>query len=1388
MPKAWYGILVEELTFSKIRSSCMSISRFRFFFVLVVVLAFGLAACAPAEEATEEPVVDTPTEEVSEDVEATDEATVEETTDEEDMAEATAEATEEAMDDMDEDMAEATAEATAEAMGDDMEEDGDDAEAMDDMDMADSVMVAPSDPVRLGFAAALSGEGVSAFGIDINRGVELALEDRPTVTVGGVEFTVELDVQDSLCSPEGGQTVANRFASDDSIMAVIGPMCSSACTAAAPIFDDAGISSVSASCTAATLTNGDFASFNRTVPSDAAQGVVAADYIFNELGFTSIAVIDDGSAYGEGLVNLLVAAYEELGGTIVARDAVTVGDTDFRALLENISSEEPQLVYFGGFNAEAARLVEQRFDVGLEDVPFMGADGIFGPELIDLAGESAEGVYASAPVPASSDALDAFRERYIETYGEEPPSAFNTNSYDAANLVMDAIEAVGTIDDNGDLVVERAALMDYIRSATLSGLTGELACDGTGECSTADVAFYQIQDGAYVQLGGEDMSEDMSDDMGEEADAEATEEAMDDMGEEDSADDMDMAVEATETYEGAFTFMYPEGWEVIEGTDIVRLTMGDETILVSGPDNLALVLDNVEFEDAAGKLANFLDRAGYGVGEAMESDMGLATAGAELARRGQSGQATLVDLGFGREGVVIALSGDEGMMAGASAEAIIASFTYPPNIVDIASTTEGFGTLTAAVEAAGLADTLSGGEFTVFAPTDEAFATALEALGLTAEELLADTETLTNILLYHVVDGTVLAEDVIALDGESAATLLEEASVSIAVVDGGVVLNDSVNVTATDITASNGVIHVIDAVLLPPAGEEEATEETTEEVVDEASEEETADDEATEETSEEASEETSEEMVGTIVDVAVGSEDFSTLVAAVQAAGLVEALSAEDAELTVFAPTNEAFAAALEALGLTAEELLADTELLTNVLLYHVVPGTVLAEDVVALDGESAATLLEGASISIAIVDGGVVLNDSVNVTAVDVMASNGVIHVIDAVLLPPAGEEEAMEETSEDTMMGDGPSVMVAPSDPVRLGFAAALSGEGVSAFGIDINRGVELALEDRPTVTVGGVEFTVELDVQDSLCSPEGGQTVANRFASDDSIMAVIGPMCSSACTAAAPIFDDAGISSVSASCTAATLTNGDFASFNRTVPSDAAQGVVAADYIFNELGFTSIAVIDDGSAYGEGLVNLLVAAYEELGGTIVARDAVTVGDTDFRALLENISSEEPQLVYFGGFNAEAARLVEQRFDVGLEDVPFMGADGIFGPELIDLAGESAEGVYASAPVPASSDALDAFRERYIETYGEEPPSAFNTNSYDAANLVMDAIEAVGTIDDNGDLVVERAALMDYIRSATLSGLTGELACDGSGECSTADVAFYQIQDGAYVQLGGE
>ena len=143
----------------------------------------------------------------------------------------------------------------------------------------------------------------------------------------------------------------------------------------------------------------------------------------------------------------------------------------------------------------------------------------------------------------------------------------------------------------------------------------------------------------------------------------------------------------------------------------------------------------------------------------------------------------------------------------------------------------------------------------------------------------------------------------------------------------------------------------------------------------------------------------------TVVDVAVGSPDHTTLVAAVTEAGLVETLSGEG-PFTVFAPTDEAFAAALESLGLTAEELLASEDL-SSILTYHVIPGNLMAADVIAAveaaGGTAEVETVNGATVSVSVVDGMVMINDTATVTTADLAAGNGVVHVVDAVLLPPS-------------------------------------------------------------------------------------------------------------------------------------------------------------------------------------------------------------------------------------------------------------------------------------------------------------------------------------------------------------------------------------------------
>jgi transforming growth factor-beta-induced protein len=279
------------------------------------------------------------------------------------------------------------------------------------------------------------------------------------------------------------------------------------------------------------------------------------------------------------------------------------------------------------------------------------------------------------------------------------------------------------------------------------------------------------------------------------------------------------------------------------------------------------------------------------------------------------------------------------------------------DIVDTAVADGRFTTLAAALQAAGLVDALKGeGPFTVFAPTDDAFA-KLPAGTLDSLLLPENKQALTDILLYHVAEGKAMAADVVGLP--AVATLLGK-DVAIKQDMGNVYANDA-QIIITDIETSNGVIHVIDSVLLPPADEAAMDEKMD------------------------------------IVDTAVADGRFTTLAAALQAAGLIETLKGEG-PFTVFAPTDDAFAA-LPAGTVDSLLLPENKQQLTDILLYHVVSGKVMASDVVNLT--SAPTVL-GKDVSIKVQDGKVYLNDTVQVIITDIETANGVIHVIDAVLLPP--------------------------------------------------------------------------------------------------------------------------------------------------------------------------------------------------------------------------------------------------------------------------------------------------------------------------------------------------------------------------------------------------
>lgn len=558
---------------------------------------------------------------------------------------------------------------------------------------ASQVVVPAGETVKLGLATDLSNL-IPEPGADIRNGALLAVQ-RANEN-GGIEgFQFELDVQDDRCDGADATNVANLFAADPQIVAVVGHVCSGASIPASAIYQDARIPMVSPSSTASAFTASGYDVANRVAFTDAAQGVVDARFIYDErgLGAMTLAILHDNTDYGKGLADEVQAEYERLGGTVLAFEAIDPDDQDYRPVLTRLAEEPPAVIFFGGYQNQAALIVSQMQEVGLADTMFISDDGTFTQAYIDQAGESAEGTFASfvdSSTFADPEANEEFDAAYEEEFGVAPDDLgpFHAHAYDAAMILINAIQAVATVDGEGNLVIDREALIQAVRdTADYEGLTGTLSCDDAGECGAGIIGVNEVVDGEWevaevpedLQFGSDYMMEDMDGD---------------DMEDDDAADD------------------------------------GDDA--------------DADDDDAA-------DDDGDDMGE-----MGT--------------------------------------------------------IVDIASANEDFSTLVAALAASDYLEALGAeGPYTVFAPANSAFE-SLPA-GISVEDVIATPEILNEVLAYHVYEGALTAEE---LAGMESITMLNGGTVTVSVDDdGNVLLNGSVQVVSTDIEASNGLIHVINGVLIP---------------------------------------------------------------------------------------------------------------------------------------------------------------------------------------------------------------------------------------------------------------------------------------------------------------------------------------------------------------------------------------------------------------------------------------------------------------------------------------------------------------------------------------------------------------------------------------------
>lgn len=384
---------------------------------------------------------------------------------------------------------------------------------------------------------------------------------------------------------------------------------------------------------------------------------------------------------------------------------------------------------------------------------------------------------------------------------------------------------------------------------------------------------------------------------------------------------------------------------------------------------------------------------------------------------------------------------------------------------------------------------------------------------------------------------------------------------------------------------------------------------------------------------------------------------------------------------------------------------------------------------------------------------------------------------VVLVAVTPVLASRVAQEETA----------VTFAPGDTVKIGLATDLSNL-IPAPGQDIANAAQLAVDEFNEA--GGLQgFTVELVVEDDRCVGEDATSVANLFVSDPQLMAVVGHVCSGASIPASEVYQEARIPMVSPSSTAGAFTARGLDVVNRVAFNDNIQGVVAARFIFNELGAQRIAVLHDNSSYGEGLASTVAETFEELGGEVITFEVVDPEEQDFRPVLTVLAGEEPDLIYLGGYEAQAALIVQQMAEVGLEDTIFFSDDGVYTATYLELAGDGSEGTYVTFGAQVGDpDAMEAFAERYEEKFGVAPSELgpFHGQAYDAANVILNALNSVATLDDAGNLVIDREELIAAVRAtADYEGLSGLVTCDENGDCGSATIAVFTAEGGEWVEV---
>ncbi|WP_028321169.1 branched-chain amino acid ABC transporter substrate-binding protein [Desulfatiglans anilini] len=349
--------------------------------------------------------------------------------------------------------------------------------------------------------------------------------------------------------------------------------------------------------------------------------------------------------------------------------------------------------------------------------------------------------------------------------------------------------------------------------------------------------------------------------------------------------------------------------------------------------------------------------------------------------------------------------------------------------------------------------------------------------------------------------------------------------------------------------------------------------------------------------------------------------------------------------------------------------------------------------------------------------------------------------------------------------------TIRIPSGSPVKIGMGTMLTGD-YAGMGIDIMHGAEMAVKEKGLI----LGHPVILQVEDDGCAGPPSVVIAEKFCNDPLIAGVVGYMCSGGSKPASDIHNKYKMVMISPSSTALELTSRKIPIFFRTCWNDRIQAQRAADFAASR-GWLRAAVLHDKSDYGQSLAEDFAQHLETRGGEVLAMEGVTRGDKDFSPVLTKIKPLRPQLVYFGGMSAEGVLVVRQMQRVGIR-AKFLSDDGCFTEkDFIQAGGRAATGsfvTYAQEPDPA-------WVAHFESMYG--PRQTFSPQAYDAATILLMAVESAAERQPDDSLLIDKRRLRDALAATDHEGVTGRIVFDTNGDRTGSVVAVYEV-----VEEGGK